>query len=201
MLENSLQRSSTVTSVHFATPARLHELFAQDNKSPFGFPQSSPEVLDTILSRDISPEKMFTLVTLPRFCAQIPGVKSPFISTKLPTRLVGQVVFSVLSYCLSKTFTPLTTAEIWFLLQLTATQTCNQVSCMGSLVTSVSALKRRVSPTCKRFSHLSSLRAQFYCRGTRPAGSRILIPDFSGRDFLIFLSRDFIEIFWHFLGF
>ena len=154
MLENSLQRSSTDTSVHFATPVRLQELFAQDSKSPFCFPQPSPEVLDIILSRDISPEKMFTLVTLPRFCAQIPGVKIPFKRTKLPTRLDGQAVFSVLSYCSSNTFTPLTTAEIWCLSQLTATQTCNQVSRRGSLGTSVSSLKRRVSPTWKRLSRV-----------------------------------------------
>ena len=64
MLENSLQRSSTDTSVHLETPWRLQELFVQERKSPSCFPQSSPAVLETIFSSDIKPENTFTLVTL-----------------------------------------------------------------------------------------------------------------------------------------
>ena len=145
MLEYSIQRSSTDTSIHFVeAPWRLHELFAQDNKSPFCFPHSFPEVKDAILSWDKKPENTFTLVTLLRAWVQNSGASNALNSSKFPTSFVGQVV---LSNCVSKTLTPLTTTKTWFLLQLIARHTCNQVICKGSLGTSMFSLKRRVSLT------------------------------------------------------
>ena len=147
MLENFMQRSMTGTSIHFvAAPWRLHELFAQDNKSPFCFPHSCPEVIDTILSSDIRPENTFTLATLPRPWIQVLVTISAFKSTKFPTRLVGQPLSSNFT---SKTFWPLTTVESWFLSQLIAIQVWNHVICKGSLGTAVSPLKRLVESTWK----------------------------------------------------
>ena len=151
MLENSLQRSSTDTSVHLETPWRLQELFVQERMSPSCFPQSSPAVLETILSSDIKPENTFTLVTRPWFWHQKPAPKN-FWSTKVPSSLVGHGVLSFCSNCVFNTLTPLTTADIWLLSQLIATHECNQVHCKGSKGIVVSTVAMGASPTWK--SHI-----------------------------------------------
>ena len=91
MLENPLQRSSTDTSSpHLAAPWRVQELFVQESRSPSWLPQSSPEVLDIILSSAIIPENTFTFVTLPWFWDHFASATKNFWSTKLPSSLVRQ---------------------------------------------------------------------------------------------------------------
>ena len=91
MSDSFLQSSSTDTFVHLAPPRRIHEVFAQDRKSPSSFPHSFPLVCANISSKCIRREKMLRLVTLPLFCAQTPGWIKPFWSTRLkPQKLFVQ---------------------------------------------------------------------------------------------------------------